>query len=97
MKKSRVKSDINHRRILFRDFAQNENCDNSKTHDERKPKQHGVNLYPTGSLVRVANYSPYRGMKGRSAESILFLIEFEEPFCFYLVDLEGHRWGTNVV
>jgi hypothetical protein len=71
------------------DFAQNGNCDNGKTNDERRPKQHGVNVYPTGSVVRVANYSPFRGMRGTIRKVDTISDELEEPFCFYLVDLEG--------
>jgi hypothetical protein len=49
----------------------------------------GVNVYPTGSLVRVANYSPYGGMRGTICSVDTISDELEEPFCFYLVDLEG--------
>ena len=71
------------------DLAHNEHCENITTHDERRPKQHGVNVYPTGSLVRVANYSPYRGMRGTIRRVDTISDELEEPFCFYVVDVEG--------
>jgi hypothetical protein len=47
------------------------------------------NAFPVGSLVRIANYSPFRGRKGiiRNVDSIFD--DGEQPFCFYLVTMEG--------
>ena len=49
----------------------------------------GVNVLPTGSLIHITSYSPFRGMRGaiRSVDTVSD--DLEEPFCFYLVDLEG--------
>ncbi len=47
------------------------------------------NAFPVGSLVRIANNTPFHGRKGivRKVDSIFD--DREEPFCFYLVALEG--------
>jgi hypothetical protein len=42
-----------------------------------------------GSLVDVTSYSPFRGLKGTVQMVNTIDDEEEEPFCFYLVDLEG--------
>jgi hypothetical protein len=47
----------------------------------------GVEAFPIGSRVRVANYSPFRGLKGTVCA--VNMIDLEEPFCFYLIALEG--------
>jgi hypothetical protein len=48
------------------------------------------NIFPVGSRVRIVSYGPFRGLKGtvRRVDSIPHL---EEPFCFYLIQLEGAR------
>jgi hypothetical protein len=50
---------------------------------------HGVVAFPIGSRVRVANYSPFRGLKGTICAVNLIDIDQDEPFCFYLIALEG--------
>ncbi len=50
---------------------------------------HGVEVFPTGSRVRVTNYSPFRGLKGTIRAVNMIDVDLEEPFCFYLVALEG--------
>ena len=47
------------------------------------------NVLPVGSLVDVTSYSPFRGLKGTIQMVNAIADEAEEPFCFYLVDLEG--------
>jgi len=49
----------------------------------------GIEVFPIGSRVRVTNYSPFRGLRGtiRAVDNID--VDFDEPFCFYLIDLEG--------
>jgi hypothetical protein len=49
----------------------------------------GENVLPTGSLIHITSYSPFRGMRGtiRSVDTVSD--DPEEPFCFYLIDLEG--------
>jgi hypothetical protein len=37
----------------------------------------------------VANYSPFRGLKGTICAVNMIDIDLEEPFCFYLIALEG--------
>ena len=48
-----------------------------------------TNVLPVGSLVDVTSYSPFRGLKGTIQTVNTIADEAEEPFCFYLVDLEG--------
>jgi hypothetical protein len=47
------------------------------------------NIFPVGSLVRIANYSPFHGRKGIIRTVDVISDDGEEPFCFYLVALEG--------
>ncbi len=51
-----------------------------------------TNILPVGSLVDVISYSPFRGLRGtvQMVNTIADEPE-EEPFCFYLVTLEGAR------
>jgi hypothetical protein len=46
-------------------------------------------VLPAGSLVDVTSYGPFRGLKGTVQTVNTIADEAEEPFCFYLVDLEG--------
>ena len=48
-----------------------------------------TNVLPEGSLVDVISYSPFRGLKGTIQTVNTIADEAEEPFCFYLVALEG--------
>ncbi len=48
-----------------------------------------TNVLPVGSLVDVISYSPFRGLKGTVQTVNTIADEAEEPFCFYLVALEG--------
>jgi hypothetical protein len=48
-----------------------------------------TNVLPEGSLVDVISYSPFRGLKGTVQTVNTIADEAEEPFCFYLVALEG--------
>ena len=45
--------------------------------------------FPIGSRVRVANYSPFRGLKGTIRAVNIINDDLEEPFCFYLVAVDG--------
>jgi len=47
------------------------------------------NIYPPGSLVHVTSYSPFRGLNGTIQTTDAISDDLEEPFCFYLVALEG--------
>jgi hypothetical protein len=48
-----------------------------------------TSILPEGSFVDVVSYGPFRGLKGtiRQVDAIEALPD--EPFCFYLVALEG--------
>ncbi len=46
-------------------------------------------IYPAGSPVHVTSYSPFRGLNGTIQAVDTISDEIEEPFCFYLVTLEG--------
>ena len=48
-----------------------------------------TNVLPVGSLVDVTSYGPFRGLKGTVQMVNTIVDEAEEPFCFYLVALEG--------
>ena len=48
-----------------------------------------INVFPVGSRVYVTSYSPFRGLRGTVREANTIASELEEPFCFYLIDLEG--------
>ena len=48
-----------------------------------------INVFPVGSRVYVTSYSPFRGLRGTVREANTIASEFEEPFCFYLIELEG--------
>jgi hypothetical protein len=48
-----------------------------------------TNVLPVGSLVDVTSYSPFRGLRGSIQAVNTIADEPEEPFCFYLVALEG--------
>lgn len=46
-------------------------------------------IYPAGSPVQVTSYSPFQGLNGIVQAVDTISDDGEEPFCFYLVDLEG--------
>ena len=46
-------------------------------------------IYTPGSLVQVTSYSPFRGLNGTIQTVDSISDDSEEPFCFYLVDLEA--------
>jgi hypothetical protein len=48
-----------------------------------------VEVFPIGSRIRVTNYSPFRGLKGTILTLHMIATALEEPFCFYLIALEG--------
>lgn len=52
-----------------------------------------------GSTVRITSYSPFRGLGGviQLVDEIPSVVgDFIEPFCFYLVRLEGTSIQTPV-
>jgi hypothetical protein len=46
-------------------------------------------VFPPGSLVRVAHDSPFRGRKGTILAIHMIASPGEQTFCFYLVALNG--------
>ena len=46
-------------------------------------------VLPVGSLVDVTSYGPFRGLKGTVQTVNAIDDEADEPFCLYLVELEG--------
>ncbi len=49
------------------------------------------NVFLVGSRVQVMSYGPFRGLKGTILLVDNITIDLEEPFCFYLIALEGAR------
>jgi hypothetical protein len=47
------------------------------------------NLFLVGSRVQVISYGPFRGLKGTILMVDTITIDLKEPFCFYLIALEG--------
>lgn len=48
-----------------------------------------VEVFPIGSRVRVTNYSPWHGLRGTVLTIHMIASPLDEPFCYYLVTLEG--------
>lgn len=48
-------------------------------------------ILQVGSRVRITSYGPFRGLRGviQRIDEIRPSSELSEPFCFYLVRLEG--------
>ena len=49
----------------------------------------GIEVFPMGSRVRVINYSPLHGLRGTILTIHMIAAPLAEPFCFYLIALEG--------
>jgi hypothetical protein len=45
-------------------------------------------LFQAGHRVRVTSYGPFRGLIG-TIRIVDMIADLAEPFCFYLIDLEG--------
>ncbi len=56
---------------------------------ERRTKQRGMNDLPPGSRVQVISEGPFGGLKGTIRTINTISAECDEPFCFYLIALEG--------
>jgi hypothetical protein len=48
-----------------------------------------VKILPAGSVVRITSYSPFRGLRGTIRSVHTIPSDPDEPFCFYLIDVEG--------
>ena len=46
-------------------------------------------ILQTGNRVRVTSYGPFRGLQGIIQRVDVISCELEDPFCFYLIALEG--------
>jgi hypothetical protein len=46
-------------------------------------------VYPVGSRVHVTSYGPFRGLRGTIRTVDTIASDLMEPFCFYLVAVEG--------
>jgi hypothetical protein len=50
----------------------------------------------TGNRVRVTSYGPFRGLQGIIQRVDVISDDLADPFCFYLIDLEGTTLQTPV-
>lgn len=46
------------------------------------------NLFPSGNRVRVTSHGPFRGLNGTIRQVDSIVDDKDDPFCFYLVELE---------
>ena len=46
-------------------------------------------VLPVGSRVRVTSYGPFREQRGTVRDVHTIAADLEEPFCYYLVALDG--------
>ncbi|HVB74892.1 MAG TPA: hypothetical protein VNE38_15175 [Ktedonobacteraceae bacterium] len=49
----------------------------------------GNHVVPVRNRVRVTSYGPFRGLEGTVQIVDQIADDLEEPFCFYLIALEG--------
>ena len=49
----------------------------------------GNRVFPVKNRFRVTNYSPFRGLEGTVQIVDRIADDPDEPFCFYLIALEG--------
>lgn len=48
-----------------------------------------MNVFRVDTRVRVTSYGPFRGLTGTIRTVDLISADFEEPFCFYQITLDG--------
>lgn len=53
-------------------------------------------ILQTGNRVRVTSYGPFRGLQGSIQRVDVISDDLEDPFCFYLVALEGTALQTPI-
>lgn len=46
------------------------------------------NIFPSGNRVRVTSHGPFRGLNGTIRQVDSIVDDLEDPFCFYLIELE---------
>jgi len=56
----------------------------------------GERILSQGSRVRVTSHGPFRGLRGTIHTVDAITADIGEPFCFYLVALEGAHIKTPV-
>ena len=56
---------------------------------EKSSTEYKRNVLQVGSRIRVTSYGPFRGLKGTIHTVDTIIADLEEPFCFYLVALDG--------
>lgn len=44
--------------------------------------------FQIGNKIRIVSYNPFRGLTG-TIRTIHKMSDFDEPFCLYLIDLDG--------
>ena len=45
-------------------------------------------LFPAGNRVRITSHGPFRGLNGTIRQIDSIVDDLEDPFCFYLIELE---------
>lgn len=45
-------------------------------------------LFPFGNRVRITSHGPFRGLNGTIRQVDSIVDDLEDPFCFYLIELE---------
>ncbi len=56
---------------------------------ETRTIEQGISILQVGSRVRVTSYGPFRGLRGTIRTVDPMPGDFQEPFGFYLVALDG--------
>lgn len=56
---------------------------------EPRTTEQEIHILQVGSRVRVSSYGPFRGLRGTIHTVDTIPADLEEPFCFYLVALDG--------
>jgi|SRR5579872_4127834 len=53
-------------------------------------------IYQVGNLVQVTSYGPFRRLRGTIQKVDTITDDLEDPFCFYLVALEGPTFQVPI-
>ncbi len=56
---------------------------------ETSTAEQGMYILQEGSRVFVTSYGPFRGLRGTIRTIDTMPVDLQEPFCFYLVALDG--------
>ena len=52
------------------------------------PHMSNTSLFPSGNRVRVTSHGPFRGLNGVIRQIDSIVDDLDDPFCFYLIELE---------